>query len=316
MYKSYFSILQKKFMGFGVSAFLFCFYVFCERSFYLLLKVCRLLEAAVDLLGLLVIATNPVILLRQDIAAAVAEEIHATDLHRSELCDITLGLSGTKRRRPCIRRRCCRISASSCLSGLSLSGLSLSSLTLSGLSRSALLSGRGLRRLRPLALRLLSRGGSRRRASARTSLAASLLLSRLALLGRSPALEARQDVAVRDALVIRHLLLLTLGVRDGLHRQLLLEHSAVLLADKALQLAPASNQNRARMLRELDPVVSLLLRSIRVLLLLDLLDLATRLGGDADTALGSHCHESREVSRGDLQRERDVGRGHFKEQIE
>ena len=282
-------------------------FLFLFEEFHLLLEVRRLLEGAVDLLGLVVIAADPLVVLREDVAAAVAQIGDAADLHRRELRDVVELLDGhrgchgrslghrrslshdSRRRAPCLRSLGC----------------------------SALLSGRGLRRLRPLALGLL-RGRSRRRASsrvrarARASVAGRLSGGSLALLGRRPALEARDDLLVGDAVVVRHLLLLALVVRDGLHRQLLLEHSAVLLPDEALELVASSQQCRASALREVDPVVRVLLGRVRVLLLLHLLQLAARQRRDAHAALSGECHQGGEVGRSERERERNgLGRGHF-----
>jgi hypothetical protein len=275
--------------------------------FYLLLEVLGLRELRVDLGALK--AAHPVILLRQQVAAAVLEVHLALDLHRSELRDVIRaccsGVSASSRVATASRLgRRERSNRSRAAAGSRRSGLS-------SLGRGALLSGCDLSGLGPLPLRLLGCHGWRG-LDRRGLRAARLCSCGLALLGRRPALEARDDLGVRDAVIVRHLLRLAVRARDGLHRQLLLEHSAVLLANKALELGARCQQRGAGALREVDPVVRVLLGGVRVLRLLLLLDLAASraVGADADAALGGERHDGGEVRGGDRERERDV-RGHF-----
>ena len=282
----------------GFMCFFFCFLNLMLFLCLLVLQVRRLGELGVD--GLTIIAAHPLVLLVEDVAAAVAQVVALVDDNRSELRDITLGLRGRRRRGNLhlrgLDRRGGRSGCRLCNRLRRGGSRRRSSLGLSSSLSRALLLRRRLSLVAPLALGLLRgrlRGLLRVAASLRRGLAGAGC-SGGRLLGRRPALEAREQVLVADAVVVGHLLAVLLN-----SRQLALNVLAVLLADEALQLTAACQQDLAHVLRELNPAVGLLLGRVGVALLLCLLDLLAHCCVNLDAALGRHGQECRELRRGE-----------------
>ena len=295
------------FVGFGV--FVFCFAV--RGS--LLHQVLGLRELGVDNLGGLVVATHPLILLSHHITAAVADVGLALDDRGREGCDILVLLSRSGRRsRDRLGRSCGgRLRASRLGRDHSLATRSLGSLGRSALDRGSSL---GLLALRLARLLLGGRGGRRSRSGRhRRDLSgrrlASLRHSGLALLGRRPALEAADDVLVSDRAVVRLLLTLLVLLEK---RQLSLEHRAVLLSLKALELAASCQQNLANVLREGNPGVGVLLGRQRVLNLLLLLGL---LGASSDSRRQLEAAVAERQLHGRLHKGLEVGARHGNEHL-
>jgi len=285
-------------MFFGV----LCVFSFCfsfDSVYLLVLQVRRLGELLVD--GLAIIAANPLVLLVEDVAAAVAQVVALVDDDRCELRDVAL-LDRRGRRRRCnlhlrhLDGRRGRLGlGDSRRGGRRVSGLG----RLLGL---ALLLRSRLRLVAPLALGLLG-GGGRRVLRVAASLRRGLASAGGGggrLLRRRPALEASQQVLVVDAVVVGHLLAVLLN-----SRQLALDVLAVLLADEALELTAACQQDLAHVLRELNPAVGLLLGRVGVAFLLRLLHLLADSGVNLDAALSSHRQQG-----GKLGRREAEGNGH------
>ena len=282
--------------------FFLCF--FLVFSCLLAIEVVGLRKARVDGLAICLQTAHPIVLLIEDVAAAVAHVGSLIEDNLCELHDVALGLRGRRgrRRRSDLDLRL-RLRIAHGLGGWRRG--------LRGRGRLlclALLLSRGLCSLAPLALGLL-RGGLRHALRVRACLRGGLASARgggSALLGRRPLLETGQQVRIADALIVRNLLAVLLNSRQGA-----LDVLAVLLTDKALELAAALEQHLPHVLRELNPTIGLLLRSVRVTLLLRLLHLlGANSGVNLDTVLGRHSEEGRQLRRG--QRERDGHeRGHF-----
>jgi hypothetical protein len=265
-------------------------------------QVLGLRELLVELLGLEVVAADPLHLARDDIAAAVdvvalVRERGVIELR--EVLDVLLGLLVAV---VCSGRDRCGGRLHRDGGGLGRRGDDchddgcglLLVRGLGGLLGGALGLGGELRLVRPLALRLaaLARGRGLLGVRARVVLRAvhrgparvlTLVLARdrlLGLLGLDPGLARRENSLVVHRVIVGHVLGVALDVRNGLLGHLLLELAAE-LSDLYARVEAVRLQNGASALRELDPVIRLALGRIGVALLLGLLLLlaAARLGG-------------------------------------